>query len=149
MAAISLRDALCVFFLMLRRPPRSTLFPYTTLFRSKCDGWALPGSEKTCGTNPRECKKIRRIMTDEKDKDIQKKLDQVFFKGLKEKKFPKNFDKEFGKRWDKKKLKPPFSMKKTPAVSMMAGIAGIMLMIIVIGFLVIQKPDEPVVDLIQ
>src|SRR5438477_13030539 len=24
----------CVFFLMLRRPPRSTLFPYTTLFRS-------------------------------------------------------------------------------------------------------------------
>src|SRR6266700_4590309 len=25
---------LLVFFLMLRRPPRSTLFPYTTLFRS-------------------------------------------------------------------------------------------------------------------
>src|SRR5262245_64605858 len=25
---------LCVFLLMLRRPPRSTLFPYTTLFRS-------------------------------------------------------------------------------------------------------------------
>src|SRR5438552_14432398 len=24
------------FFLMLRRPPRSTLFPYTTLFRSRC-----------------------------------------------------------------------------------------------------------------
>src|SRR3984957_10423313 len=24
------------FFLMIRRPPRSTLFPYTTLFRSKC-----------------------------------------------------------------------------------------------------------------
>src|SRR5437899_8548963 len=24
----------CFFFLMLRRPPRSTLFPYTTLFRS-------------------------------------------------------------------------------------------------------------------
>ena len=23
------------FFLMIRRPPRSTLFPYTTLFRSK------------------------------------------------------------------------------------------------------------------
>src|SRR2546425_11993111 len=30
------------FFLMIRRPPRSTLFPYTTLFRSasgKGDGW--------------------------------------------------------------------------------------------------------------
>src|SRR5437764_13787038 len=26
--------SLCFFFLMLRRPPRSTLFPYTTLFRS-------------------------------------------------------------------------------------------------------------------
>src|SRR2546422_2676729 len=26
---------LCFFFLMIRRPPRSTLFPYTTLFRSK------------------------------------------------------------------------------------------------------------------
>src|SRR2546427_2231004 len=24
------------FFLMIRRPPRSTLFPYTTLFRSHC-----------------------------------------------------------------------------------------------------------------
>src|SRR3712207_8027326 len=29
------------FFLMIRRPPRSTLFPYTTLFRSR-DG-ELPG----------------------------------------------------------------------------------------------------------
>src|SRR2546427_8523755 len=28
------RDLLCFFFLMIRRPPRSTLFPYTTLFRS-------------------------------------------------------------------------------------------------------------------
>src|SRR3712207_8917644 len=26
------------FFLMMRRPPRSTLFPYTTLFRSLGDG---------------------------------------------------------------------------------------------------------------
>src|SRR5258707_7448925 len=30
-AAVSLT---CHFFLMIRRPPRSTLFPYTTLFRS-------------------------------------------------------------------------------------------------------------------
>src|SRR5467141_5142133 len=27
----------CFFFLMIRRPPRSTLFPYTTLFRSECE----------------------------------------------------------------------------------------------------------------
>src|SRR5471030_3365670 len=29
------------FFLMIRRPPRSTLFPYTTLFRSR-RRWDLP-----------------------------------------------------------------------------------------------------------
>src|SRR3712207_9147132 len=29
-----LRSEATVFFLMIRRPPRSTLFPYTTLFRS-------------------------------------------------------------------------------------------------------------------
>src|SRR2546422_11545277 len=28
---------LLFFFLMIRRPPRSTLFPYTTLFRSRAD----------------------------------------------------------------------------------------------------------------
>src|SRR5437764_3985014 len=27
-------SSICFFFLILRRPPRSTLFPYTTLFRS-------------------------------------------------------------------------------------------------------------------
>src|SRR5437764_10010248 len=41
-------SALIVFFLMMRRPPRSTLFPYTTLFRSVADGpedgrWGLAG----------------------------------------------------------------------------------------------------------
>src|SRR2546430_9855339 len=29
------------FFLMIRRPPRSTLFPYTTLFRSQYSGVGL------------------------------------------------------------------------------------------------------------
>src|SRR2546425_8516713 len=29
-------SVLFFFFLMIRRPPRSTLFPYTTLFRSGC-----------------------------------------------------------------------------------------------------------------
>src|SRR5690606_41754486 len=28
----------CLFFFMIRRPPRSTLFPYTTLFRSRWKG---------------------------------------------------------------------------------------------------------------
>src|SRR3712207_7013143 len=30
------------FFLMIRRPPRSTLFPYTTLFRSEVDTFTAP-----------------------------------------------------------------------------------------------------------
>src|SRR5436309_8702716 len=34
------RQRLSFFFLMIRRPPRSTLFPYTTLFRSP--GLGLP-----------------------------------------------------------------------------------------------------------
>src|SRR5207244_10804971 len=33
---------LLLFFLMIRPPPRSTLFPYTTLFRSRCRLALLP-----------------------------------------------------------------------------------------------------------
>src|SRR3712207_7087553 len=32
------RSCVFFFFLMIRRPPRSTLFPYTTLFRSSLSG---------------------------------------------------------------------------------------------------------------
>src|SRR2546430_7755655 len=35
------------FFLMIRRPPRSTLFPYTTLFRSLKGGSFLPNSNNS------------------------------------------------------------------------------------------------------
>src|SRR3712207_7158211 len=31
---------------MIRRPPRSTLFPYTTLFRSRTDGARVPGQAR-------------------------------------------------------------------------------------------------------
>src|SRR3712207_9120233 len=34
MCSVRLSLSLFFFFLMIRRPPRSTLFPYTTLFRS-------------------------------------------------------------------------------------------------------------------
>src|SRR2546423_7654481 len=39
---------------MIRRPPRSTLFPYTTLFRSRtpvCRGWRI--SHQRTGRRPR------------------------------------------------------------------------------------------------
>src|SRR5260221_7072143 len=32
---------------MIRRPPRSTLFPYTTLFRSVASWWPLPSRAAT------------------------------------------------------------------------------------------------------
>src|SRR6266496_5613333 len=53
--AVSLSDSPFFFFLMIRRPPRSTLFPYTTLFRSDEDGpyevtdWRLPRREQLEG----------------------------------------------------------------------------------------------------
>src|SRR5690348_1108061 len=38
-----------LFFLLIRRPPRSTLFPYTTLFRSSC---ARRGSRRRTWSHP-------------------------------------------------------------------------------------------------
>src|SRR3712207_9461963 len=38
----------CFFFLMIRRPPRSTLFPYTTLFRS--EGFGSPERRNLAAT---------------------------------------------------------------------------------------------------
>src|SRR3712207_7895302 len=34
---------------MIRRPPRSTLFPYTTLFRSRAHGTSAPGYQMLLG----------------------------------------------------------------------------------------------------
>src|SRR5215208_8073646 len=47
----------CFFFLMIRRPPRSTLFPYTTLFRS-ADGPPAQGSR--CAPKGTRCGKDRK-----------------------------------------------------------------------------------------
>src|SRR3712207_8722286 len=41
---------------MIRRPPRSTLFPYTTLFRSKSffiEGWVRDRNREALGAIPR------------------------------------------------------------------------------------------------
>src|SRR5438876_2970028 len=47
----------CFFFLVIRRPPRSTLFPYTTLFRSQRWTAGRPSSSRTrgSGSRPRSC----------------------------------------------------------------------------------------------
>src|SRR2546428_7964118 len=43
----NLISSLLFFFLMIRRPPRSTLFPYTTLFRSREDLVVLRGYQES------------------------------------------------------------------------------------------------------
>src|SRR2546429_921197 len=40
------------FFLMIRRPPRSTLFPYTTLFRSRCAALSVRAENSPRNANP-------------------------------------------------------------------------------------------------
>src|SRR2546425_3344984 len=43
---------------MIRRPPRSTLFPYTTLFRSSSWGWSSPPTWGGCRSDTR-CRRPR------------------------------------------------------------------------------------------
>src|SRR4249920_11422 len=48
-----------LFFLMIRRPPRSTLFPYTTLFRSWASGYDVDGTDQT--SLGKECRSEERF----------------------------------------------------------------------------------------
>src|SRR5438067_6006839 len=48
------------FLLMIRLPPRSTLFPYTTLFRSPRVGPAVPGDDGALTLGPFEQLLVRR-----------------------------------------------------------------------------------------
>src|SRR6266853_4437190 len=51
------QDNLDFFFLMIRRPPRSTLFPYTTLFRSLRAARRPPG--RGTRDRPRDSRRSR------------------------------------------------------------------------------------------
>src|SRR5438105_14019500 len=59
--AASLCFVLCFFFLMIRRPPRSTLFPYTTLFRSRTSSELVRIEQeiKSGGIDPRILEEFR------------------------------------------------------------------------------------------
>src|SRR6266513_2189701 len=59
------------FFLMIRRPPRSTLFPYTTLFRSGC----APGSCRA-GCSRSRCP-LRPARSEEHTSELQSRFDLV------------------------------------------------------------------------
>src|SRR5690242_21538599 len=57
------------FFLIIRPPPRSTLFPYTTLFRSH-GGPALDGDHGDAGLRDRAARRadLRRVRQDERQR---------------------------------------------------------------------------------
>src|SRR5256885_13803486 len=77
------------FFLMIRRPPRSTLFPYTTLFRSaqrsgshsthplgpnhlrKKDRWKAFRSEEHTSELQSPCNLVCRLLLEKKKKKIK------------------------------------------------------------------------------
>src|SRR5215475_15655179 len=46
MSSLTISFFIFFFFLMIRRPPRSTLFPYTTLFRSAQGGRPGPATSR-------------------------------------------------------------------------------------------------------
>src|SRR6266446_9262874 len=91
------------FFLMIRRPPRSTLFPYTTLFRSTPRRgllWSGRRCGRRCGCRSEEhtselqspCNLVCRLLLEKKKKNIyilslkqKKKIIKVI-----EKKFKRN-----------------------------------------------------------
>src|SRR5438105_8575062 len=67
------------FFLMIRRPPRSTLFPYTTLFRSQCRSapkrFSRPGNFTPDGTRASGCPVAQR--SEEHTSELQSRVDLV------------------------------------------------------------------------
>src|SRR6266550_4764760 len=60
------------FFLMIRRPPRSTLFPYTTLFRS---GSGTPAARPPSRNSPARPRPWRR--SEEHTSELQSRLHLV------------------------------------------------------------------------
>src|ERR1041385_9366733 len=59
------------FFLMMRRPPRSTLFPYTTLFRSYLRTWrAIPAMTRATSRDSQ-------IRSEEHTSELQSRLHLV------------------------------------------------------------------------
>src|SRR5438105_7232443 len=82
------RSLFCFFFLMIRPPPRSTLFPYTTLFRSwqsgrrVVEGWYRPGLAGAPSQMPPGCRLIQshhrnHPRSEEHTSELQSRVDLV------------------------------------------------------------------------
>src|SRR2546422_1144214 len=67
------------FFLMIRRPPRSTLFPYTTLFRSplpSCAGKSSTSCQRQTISNLRVVRR-QELRSEEHTSELQSRLHLV------------------------------------------------------------------------
>src|SRR2546429_2589542 len=62
------------FFLMIRRPPRSTLFPYTTLFRSDCPS---RGDTVRASARPTRSSSSPSLRSEEHTSELQSRLHLV------------------------------------------------------------------------
>src|SRR5690349_25161315 len=60
------------FFLMIRQPPRSTLFPYTTLFRAR-----LPAARPHGDRDPLRPRLLRQARSEEHTSELQSRRDLV------------------------------------------------------------------------
>src|SRR5438874_7844025 len=73
------------FFLVIRRPPRSTLFPYTTLFRSRADS---RGRSPASPSRPRPRASRGSPRSEEHTSELQSRRDLVCRLLLEKKKKP-------------------------------------------------------------
>src|SRR6266480_6500135 len=78
------------FFLMIRRPPRSTLFPYTTLFRYLPAGHAAGGQRVGMGGQRRVFVPARWQRSEEHTSELQSHVNLVCRLLLEKKKKKKN-----------------------------------------------------------
>src|SRR5215475_4150696 len=95
-------DRVRVFFLMIRRPPRSTLFPYTTLFRTRAAPDPARPRARARRRRKRETRRARRAARDRKSTRLNSshvKISYAVFCLKKKKKYTNVFS------WSKKKKK--------------------------------------------
>src|SRR2546422_8008988 len=62
---------------MIRRPPRSTLFPYTTLFRSRSPKQSKPAKARTSSPSPPTASTGIRRRSEEHTSELQSRLHLV------------------------------------------------------------------------
>src|SRR6266498_5277342 len=87
--------ALFFFFLMIRRPPRSTLFPYTTLFRSTCAPRKAGRADPRHGAQRRRLRRASR--SEEHTSELQSRPHLVCRLLLEKKKTPLTLDRQHHK----------------------------------------------------